>query len=194
MQIHKHRAKEVDVLDYTGQARLDGSTKRSTALHDWTQCCFCTAASLRTNLQRGDQTQRVWQAGSATNQEPRILLEKAASCQPIHSNVVSSDVSHMLMVLSKKLNYSKTILIIVLVMFKAKMPNLDLFRRPNFEPWLPVICSMNLSWISLDFGLFDRQNQQFENVTFGSAICAEQVMNSWIKKIMIRLIDTENNC
>lgn len=78
-------------------------------------------------------------------------------------------------------------------MFKAKMPNLDLFRLPNFEPWLPVICSINLSWISLDFGLFDRQNQQFENVTFGSAICAEQVMNSWIKKIMIRLTDTENN-
>lgn len=30
--------------------------------------------------------------------------KKAASCQPIHSNVVSSDVSHMLMVLSKTLN------------------------------------------------------------------------------------------
>lgn len=37
MQIHKHCASEVDVLDYTGQAQRVGSTKRSTVLHDEAQ-------------------------------------------------------------------------------------------------------------------------------------------------------------
>lgn len=44
MQIHKHCASDVDVLDYTGRAKLDGSTKRSTVLHDEAQRCFYTAA------------------------------------------------------------------------------------------------------------------------------------------------------
>lgn len=46
----------------------------------------------------------------------------------------------------------------------------------------PKCQTLTLSWSSLDLGPFDRQNQQFENVTFSSAICAEQVMNPWIKK------------
>lgn len=47
MQIHKHCASEVDILDYTGQAKLDGSTKRSTVLHDEAQRCFYTAVRMR---------------------------------------------------------------------------------------------------------------------------------------------------
>lgn len=98
MQIHKHCASEVDVLDYAGRAKLDGSTKRSTVLHDEAQRCFYTAEHERLVLQ--------------PIRSPRLLPYWWASCRFLQSNIVSSD-----------------------VMLKAKMPNTDLSRLPDFSPW-----------------------------------------------------------
>lgn len=104
MQIHKHCASDVDVLDYTGRAKLDGSTKRSTVLHDEARRCFYTAAFAK---------QRAWEAGTTTNQEPQAapLLVSLMPIPPEQYCELWCRVK------------------------KAKMPNTDLNRLPDFSPW-----------------------------------------------------------